>query len=393
MELFKAFRQWAERPADERFWTPEEMQSVCRLSWEQSVSAPILYEDMIVKYDARDELYLEGLKNEARLSNVAFSQLCQKFSAPKEYLQRLPASLVCQNLNHGLQSMREGSGGNLLCWQNPETKAYLARCISSDQYQRIWHHEIAGHIVALQDTGWRVPPARPAGIEGERTRKATEEDCLRGRNLGAMSIKPGDTIAPAGLYASDRDCFVFMVDDDHVVQNHADKNTPLARGFFLWNSEVPGKSFGVMTFLYDAVCGNHIVWGAQDVREIRLAHLGDARDRAFGELQLELREYSNASVSELEERIKRAQTYRIGQTKDEVLDSLFGFVKQRRLQAVGLRQLTEAYDVAESTPRYGDPDTPWGIVQGLTQLSQSNVYADKRTAIDTAAGQILEMAF
>jgi len=35
----------------------------------------------------------------------------------------------------------------------------------------------------------------------------------------------------------------------------------------------------------------------------------------------------------------------------------------------------------------------WGFMQGLTRYSQLEPYADARTAIDKAAGRILDFAF
>ena len=73
----------------------------------------------------------------------------------------------------------------------------------------------------------------------------------------------------AGLYASDRDVFMFLIDEDHPIEV---RNERLSRGLFIWNSEVGKSSFGLTTFLYRYVCGNHIVWGAENVKEIRIRH-------------------------------------------------------------------------------------------------------------------------
>ena len=51
------------------------------------------------------------------------------------------------------------------------------------------------------------------GFREKGIRIATEADVLRGAGFG-LSIRVGDKIAPAGLYASDHDMFVFMVNND-----------------------------------------------------------------------------------------------------------------------------------------------------------------------------------
>ena len=40
-----------------------------------------------------------------------------------------------------------------------------------------------------------------------------------------------------------------------------------------------------------------------------------------------------------------------------------------------------------------DPRSVWGFVQGMTRHSQTLPYADARTAMDKAAGKVMEMAF
>ena len=44
----------------------------------------------------------------------------------------------------------------------------------------------------------------------------------------------------------------------------------LFRGFYTWNSEVGSAVFGLTTFLYRYVCDNRIIWGATDVKELRI---------------------------------------------------------------------------------------------------------------------------
>jgi hypothetical protein len=97
----------------------------------------------------------------------------------------------------------------------------------------------------------------------------------------------------------------------------------LQRGVIVENSEVGASSLKLTRFLYREMCGNHIIWGAENVLEIAVRHVGDARQR-WGLYAAKIREYADASASEDEARITRAKSMRIGATKDEVLDALFG---------------------------------------------------------------------
>ena len=117
----------------------------------------------------------------------------------------------------------------------------------------------------------------------------------------------------------------------------------LSRGFFCWNSEVGDKSFGLMMFLYAHVCGNHIVWGADDVREVRIRHVGSANRRAWWEIRRTLSDAVDRSAEEEERRIRTAQSYRIAGTKDELLDTIFRF----RWNAVSRKTLELAYERAK----------------------------------------------
>ena len=153
------------------------------------------------------------------------------------------------------------------------------------------------------------------------------------------------------------------------------------------NSEVGKMSFRIKLFYYVTVCGNHIVWGARDIKEIKLRHVGNVDHRAFAELEAELVQYSNMSTSEDDARIEVTKRHRLGRDKDAVLDFIFkgGYMSRR--------QAEEAYQLAEENPVDGDPRTAWGFAMGTTRLSQAQPTASARTQLDTAAGNILEVAF
>ena len=153
----------------------------------------------------------------AKFTHYSFGQIASRVKAPPSYLRELPATLAAQNLNYGLANQKDPeASAKLLIHRNGDM---LVRCFTSAKYQRIWNYEVSNQLQGLQEFGWRVPPARPAGLDNERTRIATEADCLVDRKFGSLSVKPGDTIAPAGLYASDRDMFVFMVNENAMLEN------------------------------------------------------------------------------------------------------------------------------------------------------------------------------
>jgi hypothetical protein len=83
------------------------------------------------------------------------------------------------------------------------------------------------------------------------------------------------------LNASDRDVFVFLVDEARPIELDSQA---YYRGFYIWNSEVGKAAFGLASFLYSYVYANRIVWGARDVKRsyacaTRLWHLTASSSR------------------------------------------------------------------------------------------------------------------
>ena len=385
MELFKASKQWATRPADERFWTLQEMLGACSSYKDSAVVAKTKFSRLHCEDKAGEVVVMSSKGVPARLSHWAFGQFSQRVGAPAAYLRGLPAGLAVQNLNHGLNN----GGDEDMSFLFHKNGNLLLRACTSLKYKRIWNADIVRRLLDVIPAGWQVPPARPAGVEGERVRLATEQDVLRNKK-GGLSIKVGDKIAPAGLYASDHDMFAFMVNEDNLVNDGAGHG--LGRGFFMWNSEVGASSFGLMTFLYDAICGNHIVWGAKEVGEIKIRHIGTADNKAFSSIRVEMIKYANDSVSDLEAKIKKARSIELGATKDEAIDNLFAKLGRAKV-ALSRTDLREAYDTAEKVGRYGSPRSVWGFVNGLTENSQKLPYADARVVMDRAAGKLMEIEF
>jgi hypothetical protein len=146
-----------------------------------------------------------------------------------------------------------------------------------------------------------------------------------------------------------------------------------------------------MTFLYEYVCGNHRVWGASAVKELRVRHVGDANQRAAAFVG-ELHAYAESSATDDEQRIRKARTVRLGDDKDAVLDRVF----RLRIPVLSRKLISEAYDRAatpEGRDRYGDPTTAWGFTGGLTELARDLPHADARVTVDRAAGKVLELIF
>jgi hypothetical protein len=316
----------------------------------------------------------------AEVTNFAFGQLAARADAPASYLRSLPATLAVQNINHGLKARSDHGPAKLLLHKNG---GYFARAITSDKYSRLWNHTISEKLLRLADLGWVPAPAYvPWGQDAENfdTRIATAEDASL-----SLTIKPGTVIAPAGLYASFEDMFVFLVQKDKVINDGSASG--LMRGIIVWNSEVGKSTFGMQSFYFRGVCGNHIIWDAEDVKELRMRHVGLTDDKAFRGLEFELRKYANGSADLMEAKIESSRKFVLKSTKPEdVIDFIF---EKKILSRFDAKRAIEAVVTDVDGPAY----TSWGLAQGITRISQSELNADKRTELDRAAGRVLQVAF
>lgn len=388
MNLYDASRQWAERPDDERFFTLTEAREQAYAYHLAAREASVKLGTLNVHAEEGDpDLYLESATPRSdqvtlKFTHWFFGQLAARVGAPAGFLRKLPPTLAATNLNF-LMNRAEAAGEdvNLLIHKNG---GFVARAVTSDRYARIWNFEVLHRLIAVQDANpnWRVPPARPARPGQTGTRPATESDVLTIGGGGGVSVRVGDLIAPAGIYCSDHDMFVLLINEHNRIEDGSPGG--LSRGVMISNSEVGAAVFRIVTFLFRHVCGNHIIWDASNVQEIKVKHIGHAPERAWRSVARDLVEYANEPASDTEAAIHQAQRYELADSKSGVIDLLYGKGWLSRKQA------DAAYMLAESNNE--NPRSAWGFVQGLTRLSQMTPYMDERTQLDYVARPILKMA-
>lgn len=348
MELFAAHRQWAKRPDDERFPDLESLYRATKSYAEHATQKEVAVSDLRVEKQDEDIVLMGRRDVPARFTHWGFGQLCVKLGAPAAYLRSLPATLAAQNLNHGLK-IQPPNNVQLLFHENGNL---VLRAITSERYHRIWNWEVAERLLGLN--GWE--PATP----DQPFEKTT------------------------ALYASDHDMFVFLRNPNLYIKEPG-TDSPLYRGVIVQNSEVGASALKFMSFLYRYMCGNHIIWGASQVIDFSLRHIGTVRER----MELfhgKIRQYMESSANEEQQKIATARSHMLGGTKEEVLDFLFG----KRSLLLSRRSLEAGYD-AVIEEQDGSPRSVWGMMQGLTRYSQSTPYADERQRIDTAAGKLMEL--
>jgi len=392
--LYQASSQWASRPADQRFWTIDEAYQFCKSYADVAEEKTIDFgKAELVESGSNIALSLGDGSAPVTMTHWSFGQLARMAGAPAEYLRKLPVSLASKCLENGLDHHFAGRDDFEKAGLVHGGDVPVLRALTSDKYTRFWNHQVFERLGALQSNGWKVPPARPSSMTAGNMRLATEEDCLDVRMAG-LGIQPGDPIAPAGIYASDHDMFCFMVNEDYRINDGSDGG--LSRGFFVSNSEVGASALKMTLFYYRHVCGNHIVWGAENVLDVAVRHIGDVEGRFTVEIEGSVGKYLKESAAADEQRIKKAKEIILGTNSADILDGIFKLTNRKRRhglpEALNLQIVQTAIEEAEANPEDGNPFSLWGFANGLTRVSQVFGFADRRTAIDAAAGQLLALA-
>ena len=347
--LYDAHKQWVSRSPDERFANVEALLDFTGKRKRDSVEDLRSLRSLRIYASRGGALNLNGHLPHAILTNWAFSQLCQRLGAPAGYLRTLPADVAAQCLEYGIA--RSPDECNILTRKIADAEndaANLAAAFTSGSYGRIWDYDVLTELQsAIAETGWRTPPPSTDG--------------------------------PSGLYASDRDMFVFLINGEQPIEVG---NARLSRGFFCWNSETGSATFGLTTFLFNHVCGNGVVWGAEQVEELKIVHRHRALSRFYAEAVPVLNRFvENRSLDDrIKNSVTQAMNQRTGLTLEEVL-------AQFRDEPFTRNEIAMAWSTAQADGE--DTSTLWGMVQGFTAVARGLPYADKRVSLERRAGALL----
>jgi len=193
--------EWFSRPDDEKFLSLDDLYASVRQRAEFARTSVVDSKEIRVeaKMDDPERLELIIPDGMERLSptNWSFGQLSTLAGAPASYLRTLPAALAGINLQHGLVHHR---AEQVKILETGDGRAEL-RAVTGPDYGRIWDHELVAAVMKIagngvSDTRWKVP-----GVIDWRT----------------MHYNPYVDVTrdTTTLYASDRDVFMFLVDDTH----------------------------------------------------------------------------------------------------------------------------------------------------------------------------------
>src|ERR1700761_1541183 len=366
--LHQASQQWMSRPADQRFLSLIDMQAFKRRVRERSIANVISSRKLAIAPASSEGaptthgLVVLGPNGVPTApTHWSFGQLCSLASlgnSPASYFRetRMPAPMIADCLNYNLRFTRGIEEIGVLLTQGDDFSEL--RSVNGPNYGRVYDADVVDALVAKFGDGvtgqWRVP-----GEFGK-----------------AVDVTKDNTT----LYASDRDMFVFLADEENRIEipnRRAGRFGSFARGFFVWNSEVGKTTLGAGFFLFDYVCCNRIVWGADQYTEVRIRHTKGAPDRWLEEVTPVLDEYSRASAKPVIETITHAQEKRLGDELDSFLANRFG------------KRMVPAIKAIHETEEGRPIETLWDVTVAATAHARQLSNNDTRIEIERAAGDLL----
>lgn len=347
--LYEASKQWATRPQDERFANVAELTEYVVNRNAQSVEYTAT-----IDVEHRDGMLLldDGTGNEYALTNWTFNQLCRRADAPADYLRKLPTQKVSELLSYGLR--KNNTRDNLIYVCNGTR---VVRAITSERYSRVADNVILDILNVARDRGFVNPPAYE--VNGTRN---------------------------AGLYASDRDIFGFMVNENARIVDPTNSNNGLAPGFFIYNSEVGARVFGGACFLYRYICGNHIIWGAENVSRFSKRHVGRMEEYIYAFAGAMISAWGSTDRLNAEQSLATLAHKNIAVNRDKLLATV-----NKWEPTLGKKNAELAYNYAEAyRDQDGDPLTYFGYANGLTRMAHGEFSTvDRRNEVELIAQSIL----
>lgn len=365
--------EWFSRPDDKRYLSLTELYDAVKQRADRATARTV--ESRAVRVEAtrdnaeRLSLIIPGQEQPIAPTHWSFGQLCSLVSAPATYMRQLPAPLAGINLQHGLLNHR----AELMKTLETEDGRVELRAVTGPDYGRIWDYELVAAVMKIAgngtgDTMWKVP-----GV----------------LDWATMTHNPFVDITKdtTTLYASDRDVFLFLVDDTHPIEaGRLPNGDPdlYFRGFYCWNSEVGSKTLGIASFYLRAVCMNRNLWGVEGFEEITIRHSKFAAQRFAHEAAPALTSFANSSPAPFIAGIKAARE-KIVARSDEDRES---FLRKRGFSKGETGRIIEAVLQEEGRP----PESIFDFVQGMTAHARTKAHQDSRLELESRAKALLERA-
>ena len=362
--------EWFSRPDDERYLSLDALHDAVRARADRATSRTVETRALRVEASRDDAgrltLMVPGREEPISPTHWSFGQMCSLVGAPASYMRQLPAPLAGINLQHGLLSHR----GELVKTLEAEDGRVELRAVTGPDYGRIWDHELVAAVQRIAgngtgDTRWKVP-----GL----------------LDWSTMTHNPFVEVTKdtTTLYASDRDVFLFLVDDTHPIEaGRLPNGDPdlYFRGFYCWNSEVGSKTLGIASFFLRAVCMNRNIWGAEGFQEISIRHSKFAAHRFAHQAAPALARFADSSPAAFVSGVRAAREQVVAR-KDEDRET---FLRKRGFSKPETEKIIATVLSEEGRP----PESVFDFVQGITALARSKPHQDARLELEGRAAKLM----
>ena len=361
--------EWFSRPDDERYLSLTELHAAVHGRAERATARTV--ETKALRVEAsRDNverltLVVPGRGEPVSPTHWSYGQLCSLVGAPASYMRQLPAPIAGINLQHGLLSHR----AELVKTLEAEDGRIELRAVTGPDYGRIWDHELVEAVMRIAgngtgDTRWKVP-----GL----------------LDWSSMTHNPFVEVTKdtTTLYASDRDVFLFLVDDAHPIEaGRLPNGDPdlYFRGFYCWNSEVGSKTLGIASFYLRAVCMNRNIWGAEGFEEISIRHSKFAGHRFAHQAAPALERFATSSPAPFMAGIRAAREAIVAR-KDDDRET---FLRKRGFSRPETEKIIATVLDEEGRP----PESVFDFVQGITALARAKPHQDARLELEGKAAKL-----
>lgn len=365
--------EWFSRPDDERFLSLLDLHHAVSIRTERARVRTIETADIRVEATRdnaeRISLIVPGGREPLAPTHWSYGQLCSLVGAPASYMRQLPAPLAAINLQHGLLSHK----AEMVKTLEMDDGRLELRAVTGPEYGRIWDHELVTAVMKIAgngtgDTMWKVPGT----LDWETMTHNPFVDVTR------------DTTT---LYVSERDVFLFLVDDTHPIEaGRLPNGEPdlYFRGFYCWNSEVGSKSLGIASFYLRAVCANRNLWGIENFEEITIRHSKFAAQRFAHEAAPALTTFANSSPAPFIAGIRAARERVVARNEEDRQT----FLRRRGFSKAETGKIIETVLSEEGRP----PESIFDFVQGITALARGKSHQDTRLELEGKAKKLLESA-
>ena len=373
--------QWFNRPDDQKFLTLDDMLAHKKVDAQRMTSRTVdthkvkIIGDFDEANPSRGNIFVEYTDENKQEhynapTNWSFGQLSQLAGAPAGYLKDLPAPLAADCIQWGLKYNRSK---DLIKVYGNQANGGELRAATGPDYGRIFDWEILDPIKNLIDESggrWKVPGMMVGSRDG----------------LAVYDPEVPVSMNTTTLFASDRDVFVFLVDDRNPIEvGKLPNGEPdlMFRGFYAWNSETGSKTAGIAAMYLRGVCMNRNLWGVENFEEIKIRHTKFAPDRFAMEARPALQSFANGSTHSFIEGVQAAKNARIAKDDEERLDFLTkrAGLSGRMAKAASARHFKE-----EGRP----VETVWDAAQAITAIARDVPHQDARIQVERKAGALLD---